>query len=105
MVKGETVCTWPSFARRQTPVDGHMPTIEGTDIMNTITTVITHKPRSLSLSGAFCILQCATHYLLPTLLADHAEGQTDQHNAPDPWLCFLGANATMAIFTSKTATV
>ncbi|MFO1345991.1 MAG: hypothetical protein U1E85_06815 [Rhodocyclaceae bacterium] len=67
--------------------------------MNTVTTVITREPRSLSLlSGAFAFFNALRIIAyLPTLLAIHAEGQTDQHSLLT-WLCFLGANATMAMW-------
>ncbi|HMW76259.1 MAG TPA: hypothetical protein PKL28_04900 [Rhodocyclaceae bacterium] len=54
-------------------------------------------PRSLSwLSGAFALFNSLRIVAyLPTLLAIHAEGQTNQHSLLT-WLCFLGANATMA---------
>lgn len=64
--------------------------------MNTVTAT---TPRSLSLlSGAFAFfngLRIVAY--LPTLLAINAEGQTDQHSLLT-WLCFLGANATTALW-------
>lgn len=55
--------------------------------------------RSISLlSGAFALFNSLRIVAyLPTLMAIHAEGQTNQHSLLT-WLCFMGANATMALW-------
>lgn len=50
------------------------------------------------LSGAFALFNSLRIVAyLPTLLAIHAEGQTNQHSLLT-WLSFMGANATMAMW-------
>lgn len=66
--------------------------------MNAITAPVVTRRSVSVLADAFAFFNAMRIVAyLPTLFAIHGEGHTDQHSLLT-WLCFLGANATMALW-------